>query len=454
MFFIRPMGNEKQVITMRYAHNLLLLGLGLAAFAPLETSAGGFSRADGTSSYLGSAGAGHATDRTATAAFSNPAGLTGVDATQFSLGVVTAYDAMTFYNDGSDEVPGLPQERRRDGVEYGVGLNGGPSLFFAKPLGDRLTLGASLVSPYGGASEFGNDWIGGYFTEDVELFTAQASASLGFRLNDQWSVGAALGAQYAKWELKADLAPVPFGPVNPGIIPPDHPLYPELLPPGSEQKVKIDDVQPYWSIGAMWQPGHSTIVGLHYVPEIRHELTGSADIFAPVPDMAIVGSYDASMQMSTPSSLTLGIRQRLSPRWTVLGDVAHVGWGAWDESRIKLEDGPTVVVDRGWQDAMSYSLGFNFLATDRTLLKFGVGYDESPVAAAKRKIDPPMDRQVTWALGLEHNLTEKVSLALSYQYLDLGSVRVEQEVFPGHVIRGYSDATSQQVQATVTVRFD
>ncbi|MDJ0812295.1 MAG: outer membrane protein transport protein [Woeseiaceae bacterium] len=439
---------------MRHANNLLLLGFGLAVLLPLNALAGGFSRADGTSSYLGSAGAGHTTDRTATAAFSNPAGLTGIGSAQLALGAVTAYDELTFHDDGSDEVAGLPRERRRNGVDYGVGLNGGPSLFFAKPLSDRLSFGAALVSPYGGSSEFGNDWIGGYFTEDVELFTLQVSASLGYRLNDQWSIGAALGAQYAQWELKTDLAPVPFGPVNPGTIPPDHPMYQELLPPGSEQKIKIDDVQPYWSLGVMWQPGASTLFGVHYVPEIRHGLTGSSDISAPIPDMTVVGSYDASMKMSTPSSLTLGIRQQLSPRWTVLADIAHVGWSAWDESRVKLQGGPTVIVDRGWQDAMSYSLGFNFLATDRTLLKFGAGYDESPVASARRKIDPPMDTQVTWALGLEHALTSRVSLALSYQHLDMGDIRVEQEVFPGHVIRGHSDATSQQLQGTITVRFD
>ncbi len=438
---------------MKITSATVSLGLVLAAFAPTVLLASGFHRMDAASSYLGSAGAGQATDTSVSAAFNNPAGLVGVESTDLYVGAVIGYDSFTFYDDGSEGIsPGYP-DLRRDGVDYGLGWSGGPALYIATPLSDRATLGFSLMSPFGGGADFGEDWVGSHFTEEVEMFSVQTSVSLGYRISDSWSFGAALGAQYLSWELNADLPPAPFGPVNPGYITPDHPMFAELLPPGSEVDIEIDDVQPWWSLGTQWQPNANTRVGLRYIPEINHDLEGQSRILAPIPDMTEVGSYKAAMAMATPAVTTLSIAHRLTPRWTLLADIEHFGWSAWNENRIVQEGGPTFVIDRDWQDAMGYSLGFNYQATYRTLLKFGVGYDESPIEDYKLKIDPPMDRQIGYAVGLESNLWDNLVLSANYQYLDMGDIRVEQTVFPGQVIRGHSDAYVHLFNAALRFSF-
>jgi long-chain fatty acid transport protein len=286
------------------------------------------------------------------------------------------------------------------------------------------------------------------------MFTVQASASVGYQLAETLSIGAAIGAQYLSWELSMDLPPLPFGPVNPGNITPDNPMFAELLPPGSEERIEMDDVQPYWSLGILWQPTESTRVGLRYIGEVNHSLKGKAEIFAPIPDMTAIQDMGASMRFNTPAITTFSLSHQFTDRLTVLADIEHSGYSAFDENRVMHENGPTVVVNRGWKDAMSYSVGAHYQATERTVLKFGIGYDESPVADNKLKIDPPMDRQHAYAFGIESQLTQKFALSLAYQYLDMGDLRVEQTLFPGQVVRGYSDARSHVLQGALTYSFE
>jgi len=436
------------------ARTLTALGaLAIVALLPGNASASGFQRMDAASGYLGTAGAGQATDTSVSAAFNNPAGLTGVETTDLYVGAVVGYDSFTFHDDGSEGVsPGF-DDLRRDGVDYGLGWSGGPALYFARPLTEKATLGFAMMSPFGGGADFGEGWVGSHFSEEASIFSVQASASLGYRLSDTWSVGAALGAQYLEWQLNVDLPPAPFGPVNPGNIPPDHPMYAQLLPPGSEEDIKIDDIQAFWSLGVLWQPNDNTSLGFRYIPEIKYDLEGDADILAPIPDMTVVQSFSASMEMSTPSVATLSLAHRFSPRWTVLADIERLGWSAWKENRVFHEGGQTVVIERNWKDSMGYSLGFHFQASPKTLLKFGVGYDESPIDSDNLKVDPPMDRQIGYSFGLESQLSEKLRLIAAYQYRDMGDIRVEQTVFPGQVLRGHSDAYCHVFHAALSFRF-
>ncbi len=439
---------------MTHKRNSILAGLALVTALPLAAQASGFSRYDASSSYLSTAGAGQATDMSASSAFNNPAGLVGVDSKRFHAGTIVANESFTFYDDGSEGVSPGYEDLRRDGVDYGAGWTAGPMLYFAMPLSEKLGLGFAMMSPFGGSSEFGEGWVGSHFAEEVDVFSVQASAALGYQLTESVSIGAALGAQYLSWEINMDLPPAPFGPVNPGNIPPTDPMFEQLLPPGSEEHVEIDDVQPYWSLGVLWQPSEQTRVGLRYISEVNHDLEGTAQIFAPIPEMTAGQEMNASMRFNTPAITTLSLSHRFTDRLTVLADIEHSGYSAFNENRLVHENGPTVIIDRSWEDTMGYSLGAHFDVTERTTLKFGVGYDESPVSSGNFKIDPPMDRQIGYAFGVESQLTDNLLLSLGYQYLDMGDIEVDQALFPGQVIRGHSEAHTHILQGALTYSFE
>ena len=160
------------------------------------------------------------------------------------------------------------------------------------------------------------------------------------------------------------------------------------------------------------------------------------------------------MAFSTPSVTTLSVLHQVTPRLTLLADVEHTAWSVWNENRLVHENGPTLVIDRDWQDTMGYSFGVQYQASERHVLKAGFGYDESPIASNNLKVDPPMDRQLGYSFGLQSRLTDTLNLSLAYQYLDMGDLRVEQELFPGQVLRGYSDATTHVFQAALTFSFE
>lgn len=79
------------------------------------------------------------------------------------------------------------------------------------PINERLTFGASLTTPYGLLLEYKSDWVGRSFATELESVTINIEPSLGFKVNDQLSVGIGIDFQYA--ELEQDLI-VPIGPTE------------------------------------------------------------------------------------------------------------------------------------------------------------------------------------------------------------------------------------------------
>ena len=129
----------------------------LAACLSSTAMASGISRFETASSYLSTAGAGLATDIGASAAFNNPAGLAFMSQAQFEGNLLLINDSLFFEDQGSTGVtPGFDQ-RRRD-VDYSTGFSTGASLFYGRPLNDAWSLGISLASPFGGSSDFGDNW--------------------------------------------------------------------------------------------------------------------------------------------------------------------------------------------------------------------------------------------------------------------------------------------------------
>ncbi|WP_449426499.1 OmpP1/FadL family transporter, partial [Rhodanobacter lindaniclasticus] len=67
-----------------------------------------------------------------------------------------------------------------------------PNLAFAAPVNDRLVLGASLTVPYGLVSEYNPTWQGRYFGTKTSVQSIAVSFSAGFKVNDQFSIGAGI----------------------------------------------------------------------------------------------------------------------------------------------------------------------------------------------------------------------------------------------------------------------
>ncbi|SDK38104.1 Outer membrane protein transport protein (OMPP1/FadL/TodX) [Ferrimonas sediminum] len=371
----------------------------MLSICSFHAAASGILRDETASAYLGSAGAGRAADIGASAAFNNPAGLTYLDHKAFQGTLLLVEDTFTFHDNGSSGNNADFDQRKKD-TDYGKGFSGGGSLFYGQPLGEKWGVGFAFASPAGGATDFGDNWIGSNFIESVEVMVAVAVASVGYRINDQWSVGLSAGISYMAWELDMD----PF--------------------PGASENLDLDSFEPVWSVSVMYQPWSHTRLGLRYTPGVTHEVTGKTTMTTPMGTLI----DHASQEFNLADQAVLSLDHQLTPKLSLLADVEWAQWSDWEESRIIHDNGPTIVVDRDWKDAWSAGIGLSYQVAPDWTLKAGIAYDESSVSKAIHKLDPPADRQIAYAAGLGWQLSDSTRFDLSYQYMDLGDVELNQSI--------------------------
>ena len=90
--------------------------------------------------------------------------------------------------------------------------------------------------------------------------------------------------------------------------------------------------------------------------------------------------------LDLPDVVSLGIRQRLDPRWTLLGTVEWSNWSRIGTSNIlQLNGAPATILGQPaiipfqWQDGWFFSGGAEYIWSDRLTVRGGIGYEISPV---------------------------------------------------------------------------
>ena len=396
-----------------FNHKPVVLAV-LTACLSSTVMASGISRFETASSYLSTAGAGLATDIGASAAFNNPAGLAFMNQAQFEGNLLLIKDSLFYEDQGSTGVtPGFDQLRRD--VDYSAGFSTGASLFYGRPLNEKWSLGLSLTSPFGGSSDFGDDWVGSNFVETADVMVMALSAAAAYQVNEQWSVGASVGMGYMSWELRLD------------------------VPPVMEETLDLDDTSPIWSMGVMYQPNQNTRWGFRYVGATDYNLEGKATLDTPMGEM----KDTASQLFPLPDIATLSLQQSLSTKLRFLASIEWTNWSVFKESRIVHENGPVIIVNRNWQDTWGGSVGLSYDIAPRWTLNTGISYDQSPVSDMDYKLDPPVDRQVSLGLGARWQIGKSSELTINYEYKDLGNNAVSQDIpdpsTPMQTIVGESD---------------
>ncbi len=71
-----------------------------------------------------------------------------------------------------------------------------PSFFAVKMLNDRTRIGFSITGPLGGGMNYGDDFVGRYGAQKIELTGLAVSPSLAYRVTDRLSLGWGVSALY------------------------------------------------------------------------------------------------------------------------------------------------------------------------------------------------------------------------------------------------------------------
>lgn len=357
----------------------LPLILALAAWSGIA-AASGFGLIESNADGQGAAYAGSgAVAENASTIFFNPAGMTLLPGRQI-VGSVHAINFSARFDDGNPAT--------NDGGDAGD-LSFVPNVYYAMPLAKGIWFGLGVNVPFGLKTEYDPNWTGNTSGIKSEMKTVNVNPSLAFRLSEQWSVGIGVNAMY----IEADLTSM----TGAGVL-----------------RVKGDDVSYGYNLGALWEVDRDTRIGLSYRSQVKHTLTGDIT-FSGNPALNSAGSAAITL----PDTWTLSAYQRVSPRWALLADLSRTGWSSFQELRILRSNGSTLgVTPEHWKNTMRYSLGAHYQWSDRTKLRMGIGYDETPVPSAQYRTVRIPDNSRTWlAFGLGYRLSQNDTVDLAYSHL-------------------------------------
>ena len=338
----------------------------------------------------------------ASTAYYNPAGMARLDRSQLMVGTLLGLPTFEFANDGRSSFPGS------NGGDAAIPVAGG-TFFYVQTLGPDWRVGIAATAPFGLALDYHDDWAGRYYVQDTRLITLNLNPSVAWRMNDAWSFGAGVAVQYARLDASFALNNVLDGQDDGNAI------------------IRVDGVDYGFNLGVLWQPRDGTRVGLAYRSQIVHEIDGELELQRVGPTLTALGvaGDHADFDFTLPAGVTLSLVQALDERFTLLADLASMDWSVLDRSKGTFNTGVEDVTVRDFHDTWRVALGLRYQWSPDLMLQTGVAYDSSPVDAATRVPDLAVDRQLRFGMGAVYTFSERVTIGLAYEYVDLGDGRMD-----------------------------
>ena len=295
-----------------------------------------------------------------------------------------------------------------------------PNLYAMWSVSQDLKLGLSVNAPFGMSTDYDSNFVGRYHALKSDLTVIDIAPNMAYRINPQWSIGAAFVARKADATLSKA---VDFGTIGAalkigGSIPGD----PSQEGIGSLKGSK-------WGygyrLGVTFQPTETLRLGLAYHSAMNMNLSGNATYqFGPgTPSPATLQAVgfangSATAELNLPSTTSLGIHFEVSPVLSVNGELSRTDWSTFNELRVKFSNGAADdVTAEKWRDTWFYSLGLAWKVSDAWTIRTGVAYDQSAVTDAYRTPRIP-DGDRTWlSVGAGYAFNQNTSMDFAYTHI-------------------------------------
>ena len=392
---------------------------GAAGFQITAQNASGMGNA-----YAGSA----AVADNASTIFYNPAGMTQLQAREFSVGLSVIKTSDKFTNNGS--IAGALQFTGDGGDAGGWGFI--PNGYLSWALSPDLYIGIGVGAPFGLKTEYDAPWIGAAQAVSFDVKTYNINPSIAYRISPMVSVGAGFSWQKLEAEYIRRVATVP---VTVGGV-----TVPAGVTAATSVTLDADGSAWGWNLGALFTLSPSTKVGMSYRSTISHEIDGSLNVGFPLS----AGSSGAKAEIKLPDMFILSATQQIDQRWELLGDVSWTGWSSIPEVNIVrtsgLASGTTAqTLDTDFQDSWRVALGANYKMDDVWKLRFGLAWDQTVVKSpATRLVSLPDNDRYWFSVGAQYVPVKnnRLDFGLAYLYIPDSDIDNNQLLLGRGLVKG------------------
>lgn len=238
-----------------------------------------------------------------------------------------------------------------------------PSLYMAKPVSDKLTLGLAIIanSFNKGIDEHS---ILRYDQSSSRVHSLDLVPAAGFKVNDVLSLGAALNLAYADFLLQPITG------------------FPSLNIPDSQSRNECDATGLGGEFGLLLKPGKLTTIGFNYRSAITYQFSGKSI----VDGNPGVTSNQYRFTFWTPARSVLSINRTVTPGWGVIGTVQRIQWDIF--RNVTIQGIATQIGTRSLildatvpyhlHNTWLLTLGTYYRMTPKWMIRVASSYNQSP----------------------------------------------------------------------------
>jgi long-chain fatty acid transport protein len=383
------------------AKGLLRAGsaLGLLVLIGTQANAGGFALREQSASGQGASFAGIAAGGSLSSMFWNPA-------------TMTQFYGKTFETDVSWIIPKASQSYTSStlassilgpaGFNRDVSNSGDealvPSSYSSWQLNDRLWIGLSVNSPFGLSVSFPQKWAGAGYGQSADVKSFNFQPAIAYKISDMISV--AIGAQVQYMTVDYDIMAAP------GVVPTMASLSGKGMGYG-------------FTAGVTVTPTPTTVIGVGYRSAINQKINGN------LTSGGVPGSTPGSINttLNLPDTVTVGLRQRIGDRFTLLAGFEWSNWSRIGTTVITTPSGATatlagssVVLPFQYSDGYFYSLGGEYLLDPAWTVRAGIGFEKSPITDDVRTPRLPDNDRMWYSAGFSYRPANFAGATFDFGY--------------------------------------
>jgi long-chain fatty acid transport protein len=419
----------------------LIASVAILCGLPTLSQASGFALIEMNARGQGNAYAGAAAyTPDASTVYFNPAGMMMLEDDQIGGALHLIMPNASFTNDGStaaDSVGGGPLLGDDDDGGSNAFV---PNFYWVKTINEEMKFGLGVNTPFGLETSYDDEWVGRYHAVLSNLRTVNINPSLAYRVNEQFSIGGGLNFVLGAVDLSNA---VDFGAVcaasTAAAFCPGFGASPQEADGKAEFEAdNFDNISTGFNLGLLFEISPQTSIGVAYRSEIEMKVKGEVDFTVPAQlstpplDLTSTGLFvDGGIKATVdlPASMSFSLAHRID-KITWLADVTWTGWSSFDELRIIYDNGvqPDSVTTEDWNDTMRYSLGLDYLYSQRLVLRTGLALDETPVPSKERRTPRLPGNDRTWlSFGATYMQSKTLSWDFGYSHLFIDDAKIENQ---------------------------
>jgi long-chain fatty acid transport protein len=311
-----------------------------------------------------------ATADDAVTAATNPAGLTRLHESEWVGGIRAFYTASDFITT-AQSVGGSFSNSSSNSLAI-------PSLYYARPINNDITLGISLTVPSGLGSDLGDATPGRYLLEKWTLAYVSLTPAAGYRVNEKLSVGVGVNLNYSLYDYQTAV----FN--GPGQ---------------SDGKMELRDSAfgVGFQLGTLYELTPMTRFGLTYTssttsnfsstPELSG-LTSQREALLPIG----IRNRPVTLQSEFPQNVAAGAWHEFADGKSATLDVIWMNFSQFGLSSATLGNRSIEVSNSRYNNIWAVSAGMNWPLDEKWTLRFGALYASSGVDMQNRSFSFRLDR--------------------------------------------------------------